>query len=143
MQGTAKVGSDLRVLVTSPGDEDHEVLAKNILVAAGSRPFHPDDIPFEDPDVWDSDEFFSPARQLPKSIFIAGGGPVGVEFATVFAGRVGEGFSVLGIHGIQAQERITGTTHRVGVDCIVLPIIVGEVEFQAVGCQPAEAEATR
>jgi NAD(P) transhydrogenase len=86
MQGTAKVGSDRSVLLTSPGGEHHELLAKNILVATGSRPFHPDNIPFEDPDVWDSDEFFSPGRQLPKSIFIAGGGPVGVEFATVFAG---------------------------------------------------------
>jgi NAD(P) transhydrogenase len=79
MQGTAKLGSDRRVLVTSPGGEHHELLAKNILVATGSRPFHPDNIPFEDPDVWDSDEFFSPGRQLPKSIFIAGGGPVGVD----------------------------------------------------------------
>lgn len=72
--------------ITQRRGEHHELLAKNILVATGSRPFHPDNIPFEDPDVWDSDEFFSPGRQLPKSIFIAGGGPVGVEFATVFAG---------------------------------------------------------
>jgi NAD(P) transhydrogenase len=86
VQGTAKVGSDRRVLVTSPGGEHHELLAKNILVATGSRPFHPDNIPFEDPDVWDSERFFSPGRQLPKSIFIAGGGPVGVEFGTFFAG---------------------------------------------------------
>ena len=52
---------------------------KNILVATGSRPFHPDNIPFDDPNIWDSDEFFSPGRQLPKSIFIAGGGLVGVN----------------------------------------------------------------
>ena len=86
MQGTAKIGSDRRVLVTSPGGEHHVLLTKSILVTTGSRPFHPDNIPFEDPDVWDSEEFFSPKRTLPKSIFLAGGGPVGVEFATVFAG---------------------------------------------------------
>jgi NAD(P) transhydrogenase len=86
MQGTAKVGSDRRKVLVTSGGEHHELLAKNILVATGSRPFDPDNIPFEDPDVWDSDEFFSPGRRLPKSIFIAGGGPVGVEFATVFAG---------------------------------------------------------
>jgi pyruvate/2-oxoglutarate dehydrogenase complex dihydrolipoamide dehydrogenase (E3) component len=40
VQGTAKVGSDRIVLVTSPGGEHHELLAKNILVATGSRPFH-------------------------------------------------------------------------------------------------------
>ena len=86
VQGTAKIGSDRRVLITSPRGEHHELLAKNILIATGSRPFHPDNIPFEDPDIWDSDEFFSRGRRLPKSIFIVGGGPVGVEFATVFAG---------------------------------------------------------
>jgi NAD(P) transhydrogenase len=48
MHGTAKVGSDRKVLVTSPGGEHHELLAKNILD-------NPDNIPFEDPDVWDSD----------------------------------------------------------------------------------------
>jgi NAD(P) transhydrogenase len=59
MHGTAKVGSDRKVLVTSPGGEHSELLAKNILVATGSRPFHPDNIPFEDPDVWDSDELLT------------------------------------------------------------------------------------
>jgi NAD(P) transhydrogenase len=86
MQGTAKIDSDQRVLVTTHGGEHDVLLAKNILVATGSRPFHPDNIPFKDPNVWDSSEFFSPGRRLPKSIFIVGGGPVGVEFATIFAG---------------------------------------------------------
>jgi len=86
IQGTAKVDSNLRVYVTSSRGENQVLFAKNILVATGSRPFHPDNIPFEDPNVWDSDEFFSPGRHLPKSIFIVGGGPVGVEFATIFAG---------------------------------------------------------
>jgi NAD(P) transhydrogenase len=86
VQGTAKVASDRRVLVTSPEGEHHVLFAKNILVATGSRPFHPDNIPLEDPNVWDSAKFFSPGRRLPKSIFIVGGGPVGVEFATIFAG---------------------------------------------------------
>ncbi len=86
IQGTAKISSDRRVLVTSSDSKHNVLFAKNILVATGSRPFHPDNIPFEDPHIWDSEEFFSPGRQLPKSIFIVGGGPVGVEFATIFSG---------------------------------------------------------
>jgi NAD(P) transhydrogenase len=86
IQGTAKISSDRRVIVTSSDGKHNILFAKNILVATGSRPFHPDNIPFEDPNVWDSEEFFSPGRQLPKSIFIVGGGPVGVEFATIFSG---------------------------------------------------------
>ena len=63
IQGTAKVGPDRRVSVTSAEGKQHEILAKNILVATGSRPHHPDGIPFEDPYVWDSEEFFSPGRR--------------------------------------------------------------------------------
>jgi NAD(P) transhydrogenase len=56
------------------------------LMAIGSRPFRPDSIPFEDLNFWDLDKFFSAGRHLPKNIFIVGGGSVGVEFATIFAG---------------------------------------------------------
>jgi NAD(P) transhydrogenase len=126
MQGTAKVDSDRRrVLVTSPGGEHHELLAKNILVATGSRPFHPDNIPFEDPDVWDSDEFFSPGRQLPKSIFIAGGGPVGVEFATFFAGlgvptTISDSADrLIHIMDTEMSDLIEKHLKRIGVDVIL------------------------
>ena len=85
-QGTARVGPNRTVYVTSSKGENHVLSAKNILVATGSLPSHPKEIPFEDPDVWDSDEFFSRGRRIPKSLLIVGGGPVGVEFATVFAG---------------------------------------------------------
>jgi len=86
LQGTARIGPNRTVLVTSSTGEHQVLSAKNILVATGSRPSHPKEIPFEDPDVWDSDEFFSRGRRIPKSLLIVGGGPVGVEFATVFAG---------------------------------------------------------
>ena len=125
MQGMAKVGSNRRVLVTSPGGENHELFAKNILVATGSRPFHPDNISFEDPNVWDSEEFFSPGRRLPKSIFIVGGGPVGVEFATIFAGlgvptTISDSDDRL-IHSMDAEmsELIVKHLKRIGVDVIL------------------------
>jgi NAD(P) transhydrogenase len=125
VQGTAKVGSDRRVLVISPGGKHHVLFAKNILVATGSRPFHPDNIPFEDPDVWDSEEFFSPGRRLPKSIFIVGGGPVGVEFATIFAGlgvptTISDSADRL-IHSMDAEmsKLIAKHLKRIGVDVIL------------------------
>jgi len=39
---------------TFPRHEHREQLAKKNLVATESRAFHPDNIPFEEPDVWDS-----------------------------------------------------------------------------------------
>ena len=60
-----------------------EVAARAVLVATGSRPTHYPGIAFDDPDVYDSDEIYS-LRTVPKDIVIVGGGPIGVEFATVF-----------------------------------------------------------
>lgn len=125
IQGTAKVGPDRRVSVTSAEGKQHDLLAKNILVATGSRPYHPDGIPFEDPCVWDSEEFFSPGRRLPKSILIVGGGPVGVEFATIFAGldvptAIADSSNRL-IHSMDTEmsKLIENHLKRIGVDVIL------------------------
>ena len=83
LQGTARLGADRTVRVTSPGGVESELSARAVLVATGSRPTHYAGIPFDDPDVYDSDEIYS-VSTVPKEIVIIGGGPVAVEFATVF-----------------------------------------------------------
>jgi NAD(P) transhydrogenase len=83
LQGTAQLDADRAVHVTSPDRSTREVAARAVLVATGSRPTHSPGIPFDDPDVYDSDEIYS-LRTVPKNIVIVGGGPIGVEFATVF-----------------------------------------------------------
>jgi glutathione reductase (NADPH) len=69
--------------------------------------------------------FNPPGRQLPKSIFIAGGGPVGVEFAPVFAGlgvltTISDSSDRL-IHTMDAEMSKLVTEHlkRIGVDVIL------------------------
>jgi NAD(P) transhydrogenase len=52
-------------------------------VATGSRPARPAGIPFDDPDVYDTDEIHA-LRTVPSDAVVVGGGPIGVEFATVF-----------------------------------------------------------
>jgi NAD(P) transhydrogenase len=83
LQGTARLGTDRTVRVTSPDGVERELAARAILVATGSRPTHYPGIPFDDPDVYDSDRIYS-MPTAPNDIVIVGGGPVGVEFATVF-----------------------------------------------------------
>ena len=83
LHGSARLGPDRTVRVTSPDGTDHNIAARTILIATGSRPTHFDGIPFDDPDVYDSDQIYS-IRTVPKEIVIVGGGPIGVEFATVF-----------------------------------------------------------
>lgn len=83
LQGTARLGPDRSVRVTSPDGVERELVARGVLVATGSRPTHDAGIPFDDPDVYDSDRIYS-IRAVPKDIVIVGGGPTAVEFATVF-----------------------------------------------------------
>ena len=83
LAGVAQLDADRTVRVASPDGRVREVAARAVLVATGSRPTHHPGIPFDDPDVYDSDEIYS-LRTIPKDIVIVGGGPIGVEFATVF-----------------------------------------------------------
>ncbi|HEX8099955.1 MAG TPA: Si-specific NAD(P)(+) transhydrogenase [Actinomycetota bacterium] len=70
------------VRVRSDGAET-ALEARTVLIAAGSRPFRPAGIPFDDPDVHDSDEIIHLDR-IPKTLVVVGGGPVGSEFASIF-----------------------------------------------------------
>src|SRR5438477_10604461 len=55
LQGTARLGADRTVHVTSPDGVERELAARAVLVATGSRPTHDAGIPFDDPAVYDSD----------------------------------------------------------------------------------------
>jgi NAD(P) transhydrogenase len=82
--GTAVLGSDRTVVVAaSPGARARVLSGEMILIATGSRPFHPPGIPFDDPDVLDSET----ARELDKpmkSLVVVGGGAVACEYASIF-----------------------------------------------------------
>jgi NAD(P) transhydrogenase len=54
-----------------------------ILIATGSRPFLPQDIPFDGKRVFDSDSI-NTLSYLPKSIAITGSGIIAVEYAKIF-----------------------------------------------------------
>jgi NAD(P) transhydrogenase len=84
LQGTARLGPNRTVQVTAPDGATETLSADVILIATGSRPLRPKHIPFDDPDVCDSEEIFRLGR-IPHTLFIVGGGAVGVEFATIFA----------------------------------------------------------
>jgi NAD(P) transhydrogenase len=83
IHGDARLGPNRSVIVRGPEGRERTLQARVILLATGSRPYHPADIPFEDPDVHDSDTVLSLER-LPERILIIGGGPVGSEYASIF-----------------------------------------------------------
>lgn len=71
------------VAVTLPSGEERKLSAGVILISTGSRPFRPAGIPFDDPDVHDSDSILEMDR-IPKSMVVIGAGPVGAEYASIF-----------------------------------------------------------
>ena len=54
-----------------------------ILIASGSSPFHPMDVPFDHQHIYDSDSILKMER-IPKSMLIVGGGVIGSEYAGIF-----------------------------------------------------------
>jgi NAD(P) transhydrogenase len=58
--------------------------AEAFLIATGTRPFRPPGIPFDDPDVHDSNDILG-IDHLPASLAVLGGGVIGCEYASMFA----------------------------------------------------------
>lgn len=61
------------------------ITAKDIVIATGSRPYHPDDIDFDAANIYDSDTILSLDYQ-PQHIAIYGAGVIGSEYASIFRG---------------------------------------------------------
>lgn len=63
----------------------YRISAEKVLIATGSRPRHPIDLPPDPGDVIvDSDHVFCMSR-IPQSLLVLGGGVIGCEYATMFA----------------------------------------------------------
>jgi NAD(P) transhydrogenase len=80
--GTASLRPGHRVAVRTP-DGERMLQAEAILVATGSRPYHPAGIPFDDPDVIDAEHVLE-IDATPASIVVVGAGAIGTEHASIF-----------------------------------------------------------
>ena len=84
LQGVGSFVDAHTILVTALGGAPRRVTSECFLIATGSKPFQPSNIPFDDGDVDDSDTVLQIDR-LPKSMTVIGGGVIGCEYATMFA----------------------------------------------------------
>ena len=64
-------------------NEDVRLKADKIVIATGSRPFHPDGVDFSHPRIFDSDTILD-LNFKPQSITIYGAGVIGSEYASMF-----------------------------------------------------------
>lgn len=84
VHGTARLEGPNVVVVRGPGGAEQRISAEYVLIATGSVPHRPAHVPFEDPDVDDSDSILSLDR-MPKQLVVLGAGVIGCEYASMFA----------------------------------------------------------
>ena len=96
--GSARFADEHLIEVTNiDGEVTHHIVAANTLIATGSRPRHPIEIPDDDKVFMDSDEVFRMDR-LPEKMIVVGCGVIGCEYATMFA--------ALGIEVVLMDRRV-------------------------------------
>ncbi|HXH63911.1 MAG TPA: Si-specific NAD(P)(+) transhydrogenase, partial [Mariprofundaceae bacterium] len=70
--------------VVDPSGQSRRLSAKVIVLATGSRPRRPSDVPFDKETVLDSTSILK-LKRLPKSLLVVGGGVIACEFVSIFA----------------------------------------------------------
>jgi len=82
-QGSAGLIDANTIEVSSASADKESISAKVILIATGSYPYRPPEIPFDNQVIYDSDTILLMDR-IPASMIIIGGGVIGSEYASIF-----------------------------------------------------------
>jgi NAD(P) transhydrogenase len=81
--GTGRFEDAHTIKATDEHGSPRYVRGEVILIATGSKPHRPPEIPFDDKSVFDSDSILTMDR-IPKSMIVVGGGVIGCEYASIF-----------------------------------------------------------
>lgn len=92
-EGSLKDAHTVRVKTET---REKEISGDIILIATGSSPHHPPDIPFDGKLIFDSDTILN-MKKIPKTMVVVGGGVIGTEYASIF--------TALGIHVTLIEPR--------------------------------------
>lgn len=80
--GTASFQDPHTILVS--GEKSETIWGDYIIIATGSYPFHPANIPFDGRRIHDSDTILQ-INRFPKSLCVVGAGVIGCEYTTIFS----------------------------------------------------------
>ena len=83
LAGEARFLDAHRLAVAGDGDEV-VVRGERILIAVGTAPYRPANIPFNDINILDSDSLIA-NPPVPRSLTVIGAGVLGIEYATIFS----------------------------------------------------------
>lgn len=83
--GRARFADAGTVEITEPAGPGEACRADSVIIATGSRPYHPPDVDFGHPNIRDSDTVLQLHDRDPRSISIYGAGVIGCEYASIYA----------------------------------------------------------
>jgi NAD(P) transhydrogenase len=124
VQGEARLGQDRTVHVTLDDGRERALQGHVILIATGSRPLRPETVPFDDPDVYDSETVLDIDRPF-ASLVVIGGGAVGCEYASIFTALgvevtlVDSGERVLSFFDAEISELLARAFSRMGMRLVL------------------------
>lgn len=81
-EATFESPNQLRVQIND--DEVRSIQADRILIATGSRPVQPPNVPFDQPNIVDSDNILT-ITDLPRTLVVVGAGVIGMEYASILS----------------------------------------------------------
>jgi NAD(P) transhydrogenase len=124
VRGVARLGSDRTVFVTLDTGRERALRGQVVLIATGSRPFRPPSVPFDDPDVHDSETVLNIDRPF-TSLVVVGGGAVGCEYASIFTAigvdvtLVDSGERLLSFFDAEISQLLTEAFSRMGMRLVL------------------------
>jgi NAD(P) transhydrogenase len=87
---------DAHTVHVKSSKSEMDISGEIILIATGSSPHHPPEIPFDHKLIYDSDSILN-MDHIPKTMVVVGGGVIGTEYASIF--------TALGIHVTLIEPR--------------------------------------
>ncbi len=112
------------------GELELTIQGEYILIATGSYPYHPKDIPFDDKRILDSDSILN-IKHFPKSICVLGAGVIGCEYATIFGAMgvktfiVNDHDKILGFLDTEVSEALVDQMRKNEIKILFNNSIVG------------------
>lgn len=82
--GKAKFVDTNTIVVTGQDDSQARYSASKFLIAVGTSPHRPANIPFDGKRILDSDNMLE-IQELPRTMVVVGAGVIGVEYASIFS----------------------------------------------------------
>lgn len=84
LHGIARFQDKNHIIVNGVKDPLYRISADHFLIATGSKPRNPTNVPFDNEKILDSTRLLS-IDHVPKTLLVLGGGIIGAEYASFFA----------------------------------------------------------